>query len=86
MKTKDKIIEKELKKIIVDIVATFIQGGNLPDIIELRMPRIRTLLSLQTQEIVEEIEKELTKVLKVSKTADDYHIGIAYVIDTFLNP
>jgi len=47
---------------------------------------IRNLLSLQKQEIVEEIEKELIKVLKVSKTADDYHIGIAYVIDTFLTP
>jgi len=38
------------------------------------------------QEIVEEIDKELIKILKVSKTADDYHIGIAYVIDTFLTP
>ena len=35
-------------------------------------------------ELKERIKKELINVLKVSKTADHYHIGIARVIDSFL--
>lgn len=45
--------EKELKKIIEDIVSTFMGGGNLPDIIELRMPKIRQLLSAQRERFLE---------------------------------
>ena len=56
-----------------------------PSVIKDRIQGLIDILVLQEQNrIVEEIEKELIKVLKVSKTADDYHIGIAYVIDTFL--
>ena len=32
------------------------------------------ILELVKQEIVEEIEKKLNRVLRVSNTADDYHI------------
>ena len=48
-------IEKEFKKIIKDIVSTFIMGGNLPDIIKSRMPKIRHSL----QEIAHFTAEEL---------------------------
>jgi len=58
--------EKELKEIIGDIVSTFIGGGNLPDIIELRMPKIRQLLKAQKKEIIEKV-----KILKSANTEDN---------------
>ena len=76
MSTKEKIIE-ELRKAIGTFEDSFGFNGTIEELAD-------SILGLVKQEIVEEIEKELIKVLKVSKTADDYHIGIAYVIDTFL--
>jgi len=78
MKTKEKIIEI-LENSYWDFNASKEWSDKLTD-------QILDLFKQEKQEIVEEIDKELIKILKVSKTADDYHIGIAYVIDTFLTP
>jgi len=41
----EKQIEKELKKQIIHIIVTYMEGGNLSDIIDFRMPKLKELFN-----------------------------------------